>query len=127
MPYEERKSFMESQCDQFAQRMSHINFANVNKNGLDLNKQEDSSEFEKASDGDSEFEDDYIDASEEFAGASRSVKLSIRALHFNNMIAYQNGSKRVSLLSRASNLVSSGRPSAENTMGNFDCNSKFLN
>jgi len=46
-------------------------------------------QFQKASGSDSEFEqfDDYIDEAEEFAGASRAIKLSIRALNFNMMIS----------------------------------------
>lgn len=45
--------------------------------------------FVQASGSDSEFEhiDDYIDEAEEFNGASRAVKLSIRALNFNMMLA----------------------------------------
>jgi len=72
-------------------------------------KQE-SAEFQKASNTDSDFEnisDDFIDDDEEFGGASRSVKHSIRALNFNMMLNNKNNVpyKRVSLLSRASNLV----------------------
>ena len=56
--------------------------------GLQL-KRNDSVDFAKASGSDSEFEhcDDHIDDAEEFGGASRSVKLSIRALNFNMMLA----------------------------------------
>ena len=45
--------------------------------------------FQKARDSDSDFEfdDDFIDEDEEWAGASGSIKLSIRALNFNRMIA----------------------------------------
>lgn len=56
--------------------------------GLGVDKQ-DSVDFVKASGSDSEFEylDDYVDEAEEFNGASRAVKLSIRALNFNMMLA----------------------------------------
>jgi len=56
--------------------------------GLGVDKQ-DSVGFVQASGSDSEFEhiDDYIDEAEEFNGASRAVKLSIRALNFNMMLA----------------------------------------
>ena len=52
-------------------------------------QKEDSSDFQnfqKASEDDPDFEDDHIDDDEEFAGASRAVKFSIKALHFNRMI-----------------------------------------
>lgn len=50
---------------------------------------QDSVGFQQASNSDSEFEyiDDYIDEAEEFNGASRAVKMSIRALNFNMMLA----------------------------------------
>ena len=56
--------------------------------GLGVDKQ-DSVDFVKASGSDSEFEylDDYVYEAEEFNGASRAVKLSIRALNFNMMLA----------------------------------------
>jgi hypothetical protein len=50
---------------------------------------QDSSDFQnfaKASEDDPDFEDDQIDDDEEFGGASRAVKYSIKALHFNRMI-----------------------------------------
>ena len=52
-------------------------------------QKQDSSDFQnfaKASEDDPDFEDDYISDDEEFAGASRAVKFSIKALHFNRMI-----------------------------------------
>ena len=69
-----------------------------------------SCEFEQANESDSDFSeniDDFIDVDEEFGGASRAVKLSIRALNFNMMITDKKVEKdpgtlrRVSLLSRA--------------------------
>ena len=53
---------------------------------------------------DSDFEDDIIDDDEEFGGASRAVKLSIRALNFNMGLDAKNKAlnTRVSLLQRAS-------------------------
>ena len=54
-------------------------------------KKEESAGFKQANNSDSDFEflDDQIDEDEEFGGASRSVKLSIRALNFNMMISDQ--------------------------------------
>lgn len=81
--------------------------------GLSVGKQ-DSVGFQQASGSDSEFEyiDDYIDEAEEFNGASRAVKMSIRALNFNMMLAEKQKEQdpgqyrqKISLLSRASNLV----------------------
>ena len=75
-------------------------------------KKQMSCEFEKANESDSDFSekiDDFIDVDEEFGGASRAVKLSIRALNFNMMISDKQAEKdpgtlrRISLLSRASN------------------------
>jgi hypothetical protein len=80
-------------------------------------KKQESLEFQKASASDcSDFDniDDYIDDQEEFGGASRAVKLSIRALNFNMMISNKQVEKdpgtlrRVSLLSRASSNIVSG-------------------
>ena len=108
-------------------------------------KKQKSSEFQKASNSDSDFEyvdEDFIDGEEEFGGASRSVRFSIRALNFNMMISSQNASygdsrpsgQRASLLSRASSLVAQNnqnrrstrdsRPSA--VANNFDRSSKLL-
>ena len=56
-------------------------------------KKQRSNEFQKASNSDSDFEyvdEDFIDGEEEFGGASRSVRFSIRALNFNMMITKQN-------------------------------------
>ena len=70
-----------------------------------------SCEFDKINESDSDFSentDDFIDVDEEFGGASRAVKLSIRALNFNTMISNKKAEKnpqtqrRISLLSRAS-------------------------
>jgi hypothetical protein len=88
-------------------------------------------------------DEDFIDGEEEFGGASRSVRFSIRALNFNMMITSQNNSfaaetraagQRASLLSRASSLVAQNnqnrrstrdsRPSA--VANNFDRSSKLL-
>ena len=56
------------------------------KSGLKLAKEK-SVGFDQASPNDPDFEeiDDYIDEDEELSGASRAVKLSIRALNFNMM------------------------------------------
>jgi hypothetical protein len=87
-------------------------------------KKEKSNEFQQASNSDSDFEyidDDFIDEEEEFGGASRAVKLSIKALNFNMMIADKNQKndpgtlRRVSLLSRASSLVASSRTAKDST------------
>ena len=102
LPYEERKSYINQQCELQFNRMSKMNpngqlfgasakgsDANAAGGGsLGVNKQ-DSVGFVQASGSDSEFEhiDDYIDEAEEFNGASRAVKLSIRALNFNMMLA----------------------------------------
>jgi len=104
--------------------------------GLRVDKQ-DSVDFVKASGSDSEFEylDDYVDEAEEFNGASRAVKLSIRALNFNMMLAEKqseqdpNSHRKVSLLSRASHLVQNTNNKAENprTQKNYDRSSKLLN
>lgn len=105
--------------------------------GLRVDKQ-DSVDFQKASGSDSEFEylDDYVDEAEEFNGASRAVKLSIRALNFNMMLAEKQSEqdpgtlRKVSLLSRASSLVQntnkgdSQRPISQK---NYDRSSKLLN
>lgn len=73
---------MQDQADQFV-RLSHVQNQNL---GL---KKEASAGFKQANNSDSDFEflDDEIDEDEEFGGASRSVKLSIRALNFNMMIS----------------------------------------
>ena len=106
-------------------------------------KKEESAGFKQANNSDSDFEflDDQIDEDEEFGGASRSVKLSIRALNFNAMISDQrfqsdptthSSQGRASLLSRASSLVAqntqqkkgNSRPSA--VAQGLDRNSKLL-
>ena len=105
--------------------------------GLGVDKQ-DSVDFVKASGSDSEFEylDDYVDEAEEFNGASRAVKLSIRALNFNMMLAEKqseqdpNSHRKVSLLSRASSLVQNGNKNdnqRNSSQKNYDRSSKLLN
>jgi hypothetical protein len=71
----------------------------MHSTNLKLQKQ-DSADFQKASGSDSEFEniDDHIDEFEEMAGASRAVKLSIRAIRFNKMLCVKD--QRMSLLAR---------------------------
>lgn len=108
LPYDERQSFMESQFEaQFngVQRMSKLFQQNY---GVKLQRQQ-SSEFDQADRDDSDFEemDDFIEEDEEFGGANRAVKLSIRALNFNMMLSEKNDNsfRRVSLLSRASGLM----------------------
>lgn len=89
-------------------------------------KRQESMDFQKASGSDSEFEyfDDFVDEAEEFNGASRAVKLSIRALNFNMMLAEKQGEqdpgtlRRVSLLSRASTLINSNRVAQQADHGN---------
>ena len=97
-------------------------------------KQDSGDQFQKANNSDSDFEcDDFIDDDEEFGGASRSVKLSIRALNFNMMLSHKNEQpKRVSLLSRASNYVAGnqgGRTSVlkDQKQTNYGRSSKLLN
>ena len=103
------------------ERLSRIGESNAQHLGL---RKEKSSEFQQAANSDSDFEyieDDYIDEEEEFGGASRAVKLSIRALNFNMMIADKSQKtdpdtlRRVSLLSRASSLVASSRTAKDST------------
>ena len=115
--------------------------------GLKVDRQ-DSVDFQKASGSDSEFEhiDDYVDEAEEFNGASRAVKLSIRALNFNMMLAEKQSElsgqiglwrdlgtlRGVSLLSRASSLVQNANKAENQRAGglqqkNFDRSSKLLN
>lgn len=57
------------------------------KNGLFIDKQG-SADFEQADKNDSEFEeiDDFIEEDEEFGGASRAVKMSIKAFNFNMLL-----------------------------------------
>lgn len=83
---------------------------------LAIKKEKSNDAFVQASNSDSDFEyidDDFIDEEEEFGGASRAVKLSIRALNFNMMIADKKQKtdpdtlRRVSLLSRASSNIAS--------------------
>ena len=106
---------------------------------------QDSVDFQKASGSDSEFEhiDDYVDEAEEFNGASRAVKLSIRALNFNMMLAEKQSEqdpstvRGVSLLSRASNLIQNNnqqntnktenQKSGQLQQQNYDRSSKLLN
>ena len=108
---------------------------------------QDSVDFQKASGSDSEFEhiDDYVDEAEEFNGASRAVKLSIRALNFNMMLAEKQSEqdpttvRGVSLLSRASNLIQNNNQQNKKTnetenqksgqlqQQNYDRSSKLLN
>jgi hypothetical protein len=103
--------------------------------GLFVDKQ-DSVDFQKASGSDSEFDhqDDYIDEAEEFNGASRAVKLSIRALNFNTMLADKQreqapaSHRKVSLLSRASHLVQKeNNADNQRPQQNYDRSSKLLN
>ena len=65
------------------QRLSKL----LKHGALHLEK-EGSAEFDKADKDDSEFEDidDYIEEDEEFGGASRAVKMSIKAFNFNMML-----------------------------------------
>lgn len=100
-----------------------------------------SCEFEKANESDSDFSeniDDFIDVDEEFGGASRAVKLSIRALNFNMMITDKQAEKdpgtlrRISLLSRASSnaQLQSGRSNNRTSIvanKNYDRSSRLLN
>lgn len=96
--------------------MQHNQNQKQSPNSLAIGKQE-SAEFSKADGDDSDFEfieDDFIADDEEFGGASRAVKLSIRALNFNMMLSNKEAEKnprttnqRASLLSKASNMVSS--------------------
>mgnify|MGYP006116817831 CR=1 FL=1 len=110
-------------------------------NALKMKKQM-SCEFEKANESDSDFSeniDDFIDVDEEFGGASRAVKLSIRALNFNMMISDKQADKdpgtlrRISLLSRASSnaqMMQSGRSNNRTSIlanKNYDRSSKLLN
>lgn len=90
--------------------------------------------FQVASNEDSEFEsgDDQIEDNEEFGGASRAVKLSIRAFQFNTMLSEKNNSAcykpRVSLLSRASNYVQGVAGfCSDNKKKLYDRSSKLLN
>lgn len=79
MPYDERKSFLNENA---------VVLAKFKQPNLTIKKQT-SLEFEKANESDcSDFEniDDFIDDQEEFGGASRAVKHSIRALNINMMI-----------------------------------------
>lgn len=71
---------------------------------------EQSAEFDKASPNDPDFEeiDDFIEEDEELSGASKAIKLSIRALNFNMMFALQNNNhqpQRISLLSKANGIM----------------------
>ena len=101
-------------------------------------KKQESCEFQKATESDSDFDncDDFIDDDEEFGGASRAVKLSIRALNFNMMISDKKVEKdpgtlrRISLLSRASSNIVSNRTNNRTSVianKNYDRSSKLLN
>lgn len=94
LPYDERKSILDANLESHFNRISKMQPSN-----LKLQKK-DSVDFQKASGSDSEFEnvDDHIDEFEEMAGASRAVKLSIRAIRFNKMLSVKD--QRMSLLAR---------------------------
>ena len=98
LPYTDRKSFMENTIgSKDVLRLSKM----LDSQNLKPEKQESvDSNFEKANPSDSDVEDDVIEDDEEFGGASRAVKLSIRALNFNMGLDAKNKAlnTRVSLL-----------------------------
>lgn len=91
LPYNERQSFMENQFEHQFNEVQRMSKLIGQHGGLHIGKEQ-SAEFDKASPNDPDFEeiDDFIEEDEELSGASKAIKLSIRALNFNMMFALNN-------------------------------------